>query len=65
LPLIEIGWLTALRITINSRFARPAHEIVTTPLAAWSVMALGLYALLLRLRGERIRWKGRDYHLSD
>lgn len=64
LPLIEIGWLAVLRGMVKRQFARPAHEIVTTPLAAWSVMALGLSALMRRRRGAQIRWKGRDYPVS-
>ncbi len=64
-PLIEIGWLAALRWVVSRRFGRPLGEIATTPLAAWSVMALGLRALLLRRRGQPIRWKGRDYRLND
>ncbi len=64
LPLVEIGWLLALRGVVNRRFARPLSEIAATPLAAWSVMALGLTALIRRRRGARIRWKGRDYALS-
>jgi chlorobactene glucosyltransferase len=61
--LAEIGWLAALRGMVGQRFARPAHEIATTPLAAWGVMALTLNALLLRLRGGRVGWKGRSYSL--
>lgn len=64
LPLVEIGWLAALRGLVSRRFARPLHEIVTTPLAAWTVMALGMSALVRRLRGATIRWKGRDYRLT-
>lgn len=65
LPLIEIGWLAALRLLVSRRFARPLHEVVSTPFAAWSVMALGLHALIRRRRGQGIRWKGRDYRLND
>ncbi len=64
LPLVEIGWLAALRVLVNRQFARPAHEIITTPLAAWSVMALGLMAFIRRQRGAQVRWKERDYRLS-
>ncbi len=64
LPLIEIAWLAALRGMVSHQFARPVHEITTTPLAAWDVMALGLNALIRRRRGGHIRWKGRDYRLS-
>ena len=64
LPLLEISWLMALRQLVNHRFVRPRSEVITTPLAAWSVMALGLGALLRRRRGASIRWKGRDYPLT-
>ena len=64
LPLIEIAWLAILRALVSHQFARPASEIATTPLAAWSVMALGLNALIRRRRGVKVRWKGRDYRLS-
>ena len=53
LPLVEIGWLAALRVLVTRQFARPAHEIVTTPLAAWIVMALGLSAVIRRRRGAQ------------
>ena len=65
LPLIEIAWLAALRALVSRELARPGHEIVTTPLAAWSVMVLGINALIRRWRGAQIRWKGRDYPLSN
>jgi chlorobactene glucosyltransferase len=64
MPLVEIGWLAALRLMVNRRFERPMDEIATMPFAAWSVMALGLRALFLRRRGKGIRWKGRDYDLK-
>jgi chlorobactene glucosyltransferase len=65
LLLVEIAWLGVLRGLVNGQFSRPLNEVVTTPLAGWSVMALGLSALLRRRRGTRIRWKGRDYRASD
>ena len=65
MPLIEIGWLGALRFIVVRRLQRPADEILTTPLAAWSVMAIGLHALTRRWRGASVRWKGRDYPLTD
>jgi len=64
MPLMEIGWLTALRIIVARQFKRPTDEILTTPFAAWSVMAIGLHALVMRHRGRRVRWKGRDYSLK-
>ncbi len=58
---IEIGWLGLLRWIATRHLKRPIDEVVTTPLAAWGVMAIGLNALLRRLRGGEIRWKGRLY----
>ncbi|MBI5928777.1 MAG: glycosyltransferase [Chloroflexi bacterium] len=59
LPLLEIGWLAFLRGCINFYFRRSLSEVITTPLAAWSVMALGLNALLRQ--GKEVQWKGRHY----
>ncbi|MBZ0319540.1 MAG: glycosyltransferase [Anaerolineae bacterium] len=59
LPFLEIGWLAFLRGCLNLYFRRSFLEVMTTPLAAWSVMALGLNALLRR--GKEIQWKGRYY----
>ncbi len=64
LPLVEIGWLALLRALVNRQFTRSTSEIAATPLAAWSVMVLGLTALIRRRRGINVRWKGRDYRLS-
>lgn len=61
LALVEIGWLLALRAVVVWRLRRPLDEIVTTPLAAWGVMALGMVALFRRWRNQRILWKGRAY----
>ena len=61
--LLEIGWLALLRGMINRQLERPLSEILTTPLAAWSVMALGLNALRRRMRRGQVRWKGREYGL--
>ena len=60
-----IGWLAVLRGAVSQRFGRPLIEVTATPLAAWSVMAFGLNALLCRIRGRNIAWKGRDYSLSS
>ncbi len=62
--LLEVGWLGLLRGMVNRQLGRPSSEILTTPLAAWSVMALGLNALLRRTRGGQVRWKGRIYNVS-
>ena len=64
LPLLEIGWLGALRGVVAWRLKRPWTEIPTTPLAAWSVMALGLSALVRRRHQGRVTWKGRAYWLT-
>lgn len=64
LPLLEIGWLGALRGVVAWRLKRPWGEVLTTPLAAWSVMALGMSALVRRRRQGRVTWKGRAYSLS-
>jgi chlorobactene glucosyltransferase len=58
---VEICWLLLLRGLLVWRLKRPLDEILTTPLAAWSVLALGLAALCRRWRGEQITWKGRLY----
>jgi chlorobactene glucosyltransferase len=65
LSLLEIGWLGTLRGIVNWHFARPLSEIASTPLAAWSVMAFGLGAVLRRRSGKYIRWKGRDYTITS
>lgn len=64
LALVEIGWLGALRGAVTWRLKRPWAEIAATPLAAWSVMALGLSALLRRQHQGRVVWKGRAYRLT-
>jgi chlorobactene glucosyltransferase len=64
LSLVTIGWLAVLRAVVNWRLRRPLGEIVTTPLAAWSVMAFGLNALFRRVAGKQTRWKGRDYSVA-
>lgn len=61
LACVEILWLLALRGLIVWRLKRPPAEILTTPLAAWGVMAIGLGALYRRWRKKPIAWKGRLY----
>lgn len=65
LALLEIGWLAAMRVLVGRKLERPAAtsvpETLTTPLGAWSVMALGLRALYRRWRSREIEWKGRRY----
>jgi LPXTG-motif cell wall-anchored protein len=43
---------------------RPLAEIITTPLAAWGVMLLGLGALFRRWRRKPVEWKGRRYPVT-
>ena len=61
LAALEVSWLLALRgLVVRSR-ARPPDEVVTTPLAAWAVMAISLAALYRRWRGRPLIWKQRRY----
>lgn len=57
----EVSWLLLLRGVVAWRLRRPPGEILTTPLAAWGVLLLGMGALLRRVRRQRIVWKGRLY----
>jgi chlorobactene glucosyltransferase len=59
--LLKIAWLGLLRGVVSWRFTRPFTEVLTTPLAAWSVMALGLQALFRHRHGKHVVWKGRRY----
>jgi len=59
--IFEACWLLLLRSVVARHLKRPPDEIVTTPLAAWGVMAISLGALFRRWRGQRIAWKGRLY----
>lgn len=65
LALLEIGWLAVMRLLVGRELEHPAEssvpETLTTPLGAWSVMALGLRALYRRWRSREIEWKGRRY----
>jgi chlorobactene glucosyltransferase len=61
LALIEIGWLLLLRGWVGAQRKRPHAEILTTPLAGWMVMALGVSSLYRRWRKREIRWKERVY----
>jgi chlorobactene glucosyltransferase len=63
LPILEVSWLGLLRACVNGYFGRSWGEIITTPFGAWSVMALGLNALINR--GKEIQWKGRHYPISN
>jgi chlorobactene glucosyltransferase len=61
LSILEIIWLGFLRLYTDLPFKRPMVEIITTPLAAWGVMILGLNALLRQKLGWDVQWKGRMY----
>ncbi|HEY7092904.1 MAG TPA: glycosyltransferase [Ktedonobacterales bacterium] len=63
LAAVEIAALYGLRGLVGWRLGRPLDEIVTTPLAALGVMALGMAALSRRWRGREVEWKGRQYRL--
>ena len=59
--LLTIIWLGLLRGSAGRHMQRPLEEIITTPLAAWGVMMLGLGALIRRWRRQPVEWKGRRY----
>jgi glycosyltransferase involved in cell wall biosynthesis len=61
LSLLEVVWLGILRGTVNWYLKRSMLEILTTPLAAWSVMALEIGAIYRRWQRQTIAWKGRSY----
>lgn len=61
LAVIETCGLYLLRGIAVWHLRRPLHEVLTTPLAAWGVMALGLGALSRRVSNQPIAWKGRLY----
>ncbi len=61
LAIIEIAWLLLLRVLAGWSIRRPLSEMLTTPLAAWFVMALGLDSLYRRWRKRSVMWKGRVY----
>jgi chlorobactene glucosyltransferase len=61
LGVVELLWLALLRAIVNRHLRRSWLEVLTTPLAAWGVMLLGLTTLYHRWRGETVNWKGRPY----
>lgn len=61
---LEIAGLYALRGIAAQHLRRPPGESLTTPLAAWAVMALGMSALYRRWRKRPVVWKGRRYSLA-
>jgi hypothetical protein len=60
LAIFELLWLALLRILVSRHLRRSLLEVLTTPLAAWGVMALGITTLYQRWRGQKVNWKGRD-----
>lgn len=58
---IEICWLGLMRSMSCWYLKRSPTEVFTTPLAAWSVMAIGLGMLYRRWRKQKFTWKGRIY----
>ena len=62
--LLTLIWLGLLRGIAGWHMQRPLAEIITTPLAAWGVMALGLNALIRRWRRQPVEWKGRRYPIA-
>lgn len=58
---MEICGLALVRGLAVWRLKRPLDEVVTTPLAAWGVLALGMETLYRRWRTQPIVWKGRRY----
>ena len=61
LAAFEVAWLSVVRGIATHYLRRSLGEVITTPLAAWGVMAIGLSALYRRLVGREISWKGRLY----
>jgi hypothetical protein len=61
MAVVEIAGLLLVRGLVGWSLRRPAHEVVTTPLAAWAVPLLGLLALYRRWRRAPVVWKGRAY----
>jgi chlorobactene glucosyltransferase len=57
----EVAWLSVVRGIATHHVRRSLGEVITTPLAAWSVMAIGLGALYRHLIRREISWKGRLY----
>ena len=64
LALIGIIWLTLLRLVAGFAARRSHLEAVFTPLSALGVMLLGLNAIALKLRRQRVTWKERSYSVN-
>lgn len=60
LAMLELLWLALLRVIVSRHLRRSWLEVLTTPLAAWGVIALGMATLYRRWRGQKVNWKGRD-----
>jgi chlorobactene glucosyltransferase len=56
---VEICGLFLLRGLVAWNIKRPPDEVLTTPLAAWGVLALGMGTLYRRWRKRPVTWKGR------
>jgi chlorobactene glucosyltransferase len=61
LALIAISWLMALRLIVGFVIRRPVTEALLTLFSALGVMLLGLNAIWLKVRKQRILWKDRPY----
>lgn len=64
LAMIAIGWLILLRMIVGFVTHRSLAEAIATPLSAVGVMALGMNALMLKLRQQPIAWKERSYPVN-
>lgn len=61
LALVELLWLTLLRAMASWHLRRSLFEVLTTPIAAWGVMVVGMATFWRRWRGQKVNWKGRPY----
>ncbi len=57
----EVGWLLLLRGIVVWRLKRPLDEVLSTFLAGWGVMVLGMTTLIRSRRHVPVVWKGRSY----
>ena len=58
-------FISVLRLVVGFAARRPPLESIFTPFAALGVMMLGLNALLLKIRQQRVIWKERPYPLNQ
>jgi hypothetical protein len=61
LALVEVIWLISLRLAVGFMMHRPPTEALLSVFSALGVMLLGLNAISLKIRGQRILWKERSY----